>query len=262
MFYEMTGFTSSERGTVHGAPEAPDLATSAIFLDFDGVLVDIAETPDAIVVPDDLGDLLNRLSERTGGATAIISGRAAGTIEKFVPGYEGDIVGSHGAERRIGGGPTETHALAGSEQVEKIRGVVRSFAALDTGFLVEDKPCGVVLHFRRNPDLYSEANRFMESLLGHFPEFKIQQAKMAVEMKPADTGKVGSIRWLFEREPYAGRMPIYFGDDVTDEPAMEHCVEAGGLAIKVGEGETRANHRLDTVDEVRNLLAAWAGTGT
>lgn len=258
MFYEMTGFTSSERETVHGAPDMPDLARSAMFLDFDGVLVDLAETPDSIDVPDDLADLLNRLSERTGGATSIVSGRAAGTIEGFIPGYRGDIIGSHGAERRIDG-ETETHDLAGSEQVAKIRAVVRSFAALDEGFLVEDKPCGVVLHFRRKPDLYSEAHRFMESLLGHFPEFKIQQAKMAVEMKPSDIGKVSSIRWLREREPYAGRRPVYFGDDVTDEPAMEHCVEADGLAIKVGDGETRANYRLDTVEEVRRLLSEWAG---
>ncbi len=257
MFYEMTGFGSTDPGAHHGAPSRPEMSRTALFLDFDGVLVDLADTPDAVEVPPDLSTMLNELSERTGGAVAIVSGRAAGTIEGFLPDFRGDIVGSHGAERRING-ESERHALAGSEKVSKIQGVVKSFSALDPDFLVEDKPCGVVLHFRRNPDLYEEAHRFMESLGSHFPEFKVQPAKMAVEMKPADIGKAASVRWLLQREPYKGRRPIYFGDDTTDEPAMEHCIEAGGAAVKVGDGETRADHRLDTVKEVRSVLAEWS----
>jgi trehalose 6-phosphate phosphatase len=257
MFYEMTGFAPTDRGTHHGAPARPDPAATALFLDFDGVLVALAEMPDSIEVPDDLASLLNRLHSVFGGAVAVVSGRAAGTIERFLPGYEGDIIGSHGAERRIGGA-ADSHPLSGSDDVRKIQGVVRSFAALDPGFLVENKPCGVVLHFRRNPDLYAEAHRFMESLGSHFPEFRIQPAKMAVEMKPADVGKVASVRWLLEREPYADRRPIYFGDDLTDEPAMEHCIEVGGAAVKVGEGETHADHRIDSAEQVRAVLADWA----
>ena len=257
MFYEMTGFAPKDRGAHNGAPERPDPAETALFLDFDGVLVGLAETPDAIEVPAELAPLLNDLSARFGGAVAVVSGRAAGTIERFLPDYRGDIVGSHGAERRIGG-EAERHPFADSPEVRKIQGVVRSFAALDPGFLVEDKPCGAVLHFRRNPDLYEEAHRFMESLGSHFPEFRIQPAKMAVEMKPADVGKVGSVRWLLERAPYSGRSPVYFGDDLTDEPAMEHCIEAGGAAVKVGDGETHASYRLDSHADARAVLADWA----
>ena len=257
MSYETTGLAPMHSGAHHGAPARPDLASTALFLDFDGVLVDIAETPDAVAVPEDLASVLNALGESAGGAVAIVSGRALKAIERFLPEYRGDIIGSHGAERRVGG-QSETHALAGSDSVRKIQEVVRSFAALDAGFLVEDKPCGVVLHFRRNPDLYSEAHRFMESLSGHFPDFRIQPAKMAVEIKPADIGKVQSVRWLLDRAPYRDRRPIYFGDDATDEPAMEHCIEAGGAAVKVGEGDTRADYRLDAVEQVRSLLFEWA----
>lgn len=260
MFYEMTGFAPMGPGAHQGAPTRPDLSQTALFLDFDGVLVDLAETPDAVVVPDDLVAVLNRLSERTGGALALVSGRAAGTIEGFLPDYRGHIIGSHGAERRIEG-QLECHALSGSDTVQKIQGVVRSFADLDPDFLVEDKPCGVVLHFRKNPDLYSEAHRFMESLVGHFPDFKVQPAKMAVEIKPADIGKVHSVRWLMSRPPFEGRRPIYFGDDATDEPAMEHCIEAGGAAVKVGEGDTHADHRMESAEDVRRILAAWAQEG-
>ena len=257
MVYEMTGFAPPDQGTHHGSPQRPDPAETALFLDFDGVLVALADSPDSIDVPIDLSRLLNELGATFGGAVAVVSGRAAGTIERFLPDYAGDIVGSHGAERRIGG-KAESHPLAGSEDVRKIQGVVRSFAALDAGFLVEDKPCGVVLHFRRKPDLYEEAHRFMESLGSHFPEFRIQPAKMAVEMKPGDVGKVGSVRWLLDRPPYQGRKPIYFGDDLTDEPAMEHCLDAGGAAVKVGAGDTHASYRLDSDAEVRAVLAEWA----
>jgi trehalose 6-phosphate phosphatase len=257
MFYEMTGFAPNDRGTNNGAPDRPDPAETALFLDFDGVLVAIAATPDSIEVPGDLTALLNDLYRVFGGALAIVSGRAAGTVERFLAGYEGDIVGSHGAERRVAG-VSEVHPHAGSDDVRRIQSVVRSFATLDTGFLVEDKPCGVVLHFRSNPDLYDEAHRFMESLGSHFPAFRVQPAKMAVEMKPADVGKVASVRWLLERAPYTGRRPIYFGDDLTDEPAMEHCIEVGGEAVKVGEGETHASYRLDSDEQVRAVLAAWA----
>lgn len=257
MFHETTGFAPPDREVRRGAPQRPVAAESALFLDFDGVLVALADTPDSIDVPRDLAPLLNDLSAAFGGAVAVVSGRAAGTIERFLPDYGGDIIGSHGAERRLGG-EAESHPLAGSEDVRKIQGVVRSFAALDPGFLVEDKPCGVVLHFRRNPDLHDEAHRFMESLGSHFPEFRIQPAKMAVEMKPGDVGKVASVRWLLERAPYQGRKPIYFGDDLTDEPAMEHCIAAGGTAVKVGEGETHAAYRLDSDADVRAVLAQWA----
>ena len=257
MFYEMTGFAPADRGPVNGEPPRPDMADAALFLDFDGVLVEIAETPDGIFVPEGLVDRLAALHTLTGGALAIVSGRAIEAIDGFLPGYPGDVIGSHGAERRVGG-QLDRHPLAGSEEVDKLQGVVRSFAQLDSAFLVEDKPCGVVLHYRRNPDLCSEAFRFMESLSEHFPRFKIQPAKMAVEIKPSDIGKVAAVRWLMDRAPYEGRRPVYFGDDDTDEPAMEWVIGAGGFAVKVGEGDTRADHRLESVDEVGRLLAHWA----
>lgn len=258
MFYEMTGFAPSDSNPNLGAPSVPDLARTAVFLDFDGVLVDLAETPDAIKVPADLAQILNRLGDALGGALAIVTGRSVAVIEGFLPDFRGTIVGSHGAERRIDA-ECDSHPKAGSQEVSVIQGVVRSFATLDPAFLAENKPCGAVLHFRRNPDLFAEAHQFMESLVSHFPDFRIQPAKMAFEVKPGDVSKASAIRRLLDQAPFRGRTPVYFGDDATDEPAMEFCLAKGGIAIKVGEGGTRAGHRIDTPGEVRAILTEWAG---
>lgn len=257
MFYEMMGFAPGAHTLSPGVPQAPDPDRTAVFVDFDGVLVDLAETPDGIEVPDDLAPLLNRLGDTLGGALAIVTGRSVATIEGFLPGYRGTIVGSHGAERRIGT-DHDTHPKAGSDEVTMIQGVVRSFSSLDPAFLAENKPCGAVLHFRRNPDLFAEAHQFMESLASHFPDFRIQPAKMAFEMKPDDVSKASAIHRLLGQAPFDGRTPVYFGDDATDEPAMEFCLKRGGTAIKVGDGDTRAEHRIGTPGEVRAILADWA----
>ncbi|MBM9593452.1 trehalose-phosphatase [Roseitranquillus sediminis] len=238
-------------------PDRPDLGRTAIFLDFDGTLVGLAETPDAIDVPADLPERLNDLRTRSGGALAIISGRSVEAIERHLSGYAGDVVGSHGAERRIDG-HIERHRLAGSPEVDELKRAVREFADRDEAYLVEDKPAGVVLHFRRKPELQSDAEEFMRELCRDRDDFKLQPAKMAYELKPRDTGKIASVEWLMQRTPYEGRQPCYFGDDDTDEAAMRWVNEAGGFAVKVGEGDTCAAHRLDGVEEVRATLARWA----
>ena len=256
MFYEMTGFAPADLGPTDGSPGAPRFERTALFLNFDGTLVDLADTPDAIRIEARLSALLGDLRTRLGGALCIITGRPMQAVERHLPGYRGDVIAAHGVERRVAG-KLEVHPLAGSDAVERLQGVVVSFARLDPAFLVERKPAGVVLHFRQKPDLFSEAYRFMESISGHFPDFRVQPAKMAVEMKPADVGKVTALRWLMAHAPYAGRTPWYFGDDDADEPAMEWVAAQGGCACKVGDGETHATHRLDSVAAVHDTLAQW-----
>ena len=244
-----------------GADPAPPLGTSALFLDFDGTLVELAETPDAIEVPAGLGARLDALREGMGGALCVVTGRALEAIERHMPEYRGDVIASHGVERRLAG-RTESHPLAHSDEVARMQAAARDFARADDAYIVEPKPAGVVLHFRRKPALEAAARDFAEGLLKDHPSFRLQTAKMAFELKPAEVGKVVALKVLAETPPYAGRTPYYFGDDDTDEPAMEWVVEQGGRAYKVGEGESRANRRLDTVSEVHGMLGRWAGQAT
>ncbi|SDE02934.1 trehalose-phosphatase [Limimaricola pyoseonensis] len=257
MYYEMIGFHGEHQGehTADGVPE-PQLDRSTLFLDFDGTLVDLAERPDAIEVAPDLGDLLAALSERTGGRVVIITGRAIEDITNYLQGFDGPIIGGHGAQERISG-EIRNHEFADPETVRHLGEMATAFAATHPGLICERKPTGVVLHFRQDEDLAAPAYAFLRALSETHEGFDLHHSKMAYELRPAGIGKDVSMRRLMEQEPFAGTMPIFFGDDVTDEPALHWVSEQGGLAVKVGEGETAAGCRLGNPQAARRTLRRW-----
>lgn len=256
MYYEMIGFVPDQSGPALTDVPAFSPAESALFLDFDGALVELAETPDAIHVPEKLGMLLNALVDSTDGATAIVTGRAVESVKRFLPDFRGVIVGSHGAEIDRGNG-TEQTVEADPETVEHLVELVNAFAKCDRAYLSEPKPTGVVLHFRRNPDLRGSAYHFLETILHDIRGFHIHHSKMAFEIRPDGASKEAAVKTLLAAPPFEGRRPVYIGDDVTDEPALHYCRDQQGLAIKVGEGHTEANYRLDGVRDVLAYLA-WS----
>ena len=238
------------------AQRLPPVGEAALFLDFDGTLVDIAETPTGIAIPDDLSDLLAALSERLDGALALVSGRSVAMIEDFVPAYSGDIAGGHGAERRESG-RLHQHAFAGSRALAEITTSVQDFASRHDGLIAEEKPTGVVLHYRRAPQLEEAALAHMHSLAAAHDGIELHRAKMAAELRPDDTGKDRAVSEMMARQPYADRRAVFFGDDATDEPAMRFCVVHGGTACKIGDGESAAPLRIGSPPELRAALSRW-----
>lgn len=239
----------------------PNPAQAALFLDFDGTLVDLAQTPDGITVPPGLPDLLVRLSTVTGGALALVSGRAVQAIEGFLPGFNGTIVGGHGAEVRRAG-KLWRHPFAGSAALVQMTRAVQSLAQTHPGLLAEPKPTGVVLHFRRVPEMAQEMAERMQDIRAPHKGVDLHHAKMAIELRPDDIGKARAVADLLKKAPFAGRSAVFFGDDATDEPAMRLCVETGGTACKVGEGKSGAPLRATSPDIVRAALRRWAQGGT
>lgn len=234
-----------------GFPEI-DLAADAVFLDFDGTLVDIARRPDAVSVPADLPALLARLDEAASGALAVISGRALDTLEGFLHGFSGRLVGSHGVERRGEGAPDLPEGL------RALQSDIRRIAARH-GLLAEMKPYGGALHFRDAPDRQEAALQAAEALARTYPAFAVQPAKMAVELKPKGAAKDAALGWLMGLPEFAGRRPVYAGDDATDEPAMALALSHGGTALKIGPGDTAAPFRLDSPRDLRAHLARLVG---
>lgn len=253
-FYDLIGFAPRHTEPRSGPPDAPDLGRAILFLDFDGTLVDIAARPDGIEVPKDLGPLLSELHERTGGRTVIVSGRRMADLDRFLPGFAGARVGSHGAEV-FEDGRLWQHDAVESDELHCIRRMAATFAEDRPGVLLEDKPCSVVLHFRQAPEAMAQADRFLTALVQDNPGFVLHHAKMALEVHPADVSKRGAIARLIERWP--GRVPVAFGDDATDEGMFEAVNAAGGLSVKVGHEETAADWRLDAPEDVRAALRAW-----
>ena len=236
----------------------PPLARVCLFLDFDGTLVPLAPTPDAIEVPGAVPDLLDRLHRATDGRVLIVSGREVAAIAGFLPGFAGDIAGGHGAEIRQGG-TLRPHPLAGTDAAQALVSAIETAGEAE-GFLVERKKTGAVLHYRETPDRADHARRIMEDILQDRPEFALHDAKMAWEARPKDADKGGIVaRVMADHPPQI--VPVMIGDDVTDEEAMQAARDRGGFGVKVGKGDTVADLRLPDPAAVARFLADWLDGG-
>ncbi|NDV00436.1 trehalose-phosphatase [Pseudoroseicyclus tamaricis] len=251
----MTDPASATRPASTDPIPLPPLGEAAVFLDFDGTLVDLAETPDGVHVPFDLFSMLERLHQRTGGATALVSGRKVSDIDQFLPGFPGPVIGSHGAERRIDG-VFRQHEAVGTDELAAVKAEARDWAERQENVLVEDKPVSIVLHFRQAPGLLEPAGAAMAEIVSRHDGYELHHAKMALELHPMGVSKGGAVQALMDG-PFAGRTPFAAGDDKTDEAMMEVALAAGGTALKIGTGDSAAPMRLETPSELRALLSAW-----
>ncbi|SFG94224.1 trehalose 6-phosphate phosphatase [Palleronia marisminoris] len=261
----MSAQTTKRRGTIPDndmtrgpeAPEMPNPDNAALFLDFDGTLVEIAERPDAVRLEPGMEDVLIGLHAHTNGRIAIVSGRNLVELERIMPNYPGVIVGSHGAESRIDGAYTtapegETTAFIAS------RDMLRAWVEHYEGVLLEEKPVSLVLHYRQAPDRQSDCEGILSALSQVMPGFVVRPSKMAVELMPENVSKERAVLGLLEE--WRDLIPVAIGDDRTDEDMFGAADANGGYAIKVGEGDTAAKYRLSGVGEVHALLRNWLET--
>jgi trehalose 6-phosphate phosphatase len=237
-------------------PPLSRLAPAALFLDFDGTLVELASSPGAIAVPGGLAPLLDRLSARLEGRLAIVSGRAVDDLRGHLGPCSAVLSGSHGAELRYADG--RRIPVPAPDGLAEARRSVRKFAAGAEGLLVEDKPAGVALHYRLAPERGEEVDAFLKALAGS-SGLALQRGKMVAELRPegADKGKV--VRQLMGEPPFAGARPVFVGDDLTDEDAFAAAAALGGEGVLVGPARPSvARWRLDGVAEVTSWLEAGA----
>ncbi|MEM7641216.1 MAG: trehalose-phosphatase [Pseudomonadota bacterium] len=258
LYYQMTGFMGGTDDTCNAcrAMDLPSPDKTALLLDFDGTLVDIADKPMNVVVPDATRALMARAWDRLDGGMAIVSGRTIDDLEHFLPEFEGPLIGTHGAEMRLDGKRSQT-AEFDQAVISRVQRLVQDFGALRPEFLVETKPTGIVLHFRQAEPQSALALRFMESVAAAADGMRLQPALMAYEIKPDTVGKDIGLKTLLDRPEFQGRIPVYVGDDLTDEPAIQLAQDRGGVGIKIGEAETVARHRLAVPADLVRCLGAW-----
>lgn len=234
-------------------PPPPGLLTgAALFLDFDGTLAPIADTPDGVVVDDDLLTLLEHLRDRLDGRLAIVSGRSVATLRDFGFG-QFLLAGTHGLELAEPGRPVE--APARLPAINEAEAAFQTFAAGKAGVLVERKTISVGLHFRGAPQWGQEAGDLATGLADRL-DLALQPGKMLYELRPGGADKGSAIRALMRRAPMAGGTPLFIGDDVTDEEGFAVARDLGGAGILVGVPRaTLAAFSLEQVAAVRHYLA-------
>jgi trehalose 6-phosphate phosphatase len=237
-------------------PPGLDLERSALFLDYDGTLVGIAPTPAEAHADDALRGLLASLAERLQGAIAIISGRPVGDIDHFLAPLRLTVAGLHGLELRLQDGTLIECAAAG-EPLDRARAALQTFTERTPGTLLEDKRLSVALHYRGAPAAADEAIA-IAALLAEQSDgiLRLQRGKMVVELLPAGRDKGRAIEDLLALPQFAGRHPVFVGDDVTDEAGFRAINERGGTSVRVGtaEHETEADWCLADVRALRRWL--------
>lgn len=229
-----------------------DKQDDALFLDFDGTLVDFAETPEGVKVPEELRDLLKQLFYAFDGAMALVSGRSIESLDLLTQLPELPLAGSHGAEWRWPDGNCGNLSLDTPEFSEALKSVAE-FARIQN-LLLEDKKHSFALHFRKQPDLQPEIDQFLAQNIEPYSGLRVIYGNCVREIQPLGVDKGKAVARFMQEPPYRGRRPCYLGDDTTDEDAFGWVNDQRGISIKVGPGASCATERLETVADTLAFL--------
>jgi len=228
----------------------------ALFLDVDGTLLEIAETPDAVHVPAQLIRTLTDVAQREAGALALISGRSLAQLDRLFAPARFAAAGLHGLERRDAAG-----SLIRPRQLDQALNAARqrlaAFVSPHPGLLLEDKGLTLALHYRRAPELEGEVRRVVTALATRLGQgFHVQEGKCVLELKPVGFSKRTAIEAFMREAPFRGRRPVFAGDDVTDEDGFLAVNAMGGYSIRVGnDAPTAAQYRVPNVETLRAWLS-------
>lgn len=228
-------------------------AGTALFLDFDGTLVDLADQPETVQVPPDLVSLLGQLSQQLGGALAIVSGRKLADLDHFLTPLQLPAAAEHGAHYRQADG---SQVQAASPDLGPVIRQVLALAECHAGLRAEVKASCVALHYRHAPQLEALAWQVMRHAADSHPGLSLLSGKQVFEIKPTHVSKGRAIEDFMQLNPFAGRHPLFVGDDMTDEAGFTAVQALGGSAIKVGTGDTLARYRCSDPTAFRQWLQA------
>jgi trehalose 6-phosphate phosphatase len=247
-----------------GAPEVvpvprslvPHLSETAVLLDIDGTLLDLAPTPREVWVPPGLAKTLHRLHQRTSGALALVSGRSLNDIDLIFAPDQFPAVGGHGAEMRLQADSEAVSAHAPPLDKELKRRLA-AIARLSPGILLEDKGYSLALHFRLAPHAEKAIYAAVSLIRADLPNAPIEvlPGKSVCEIKHSGFTKASGVLELMTHEPFKGRRPFFIGDDVTDESVFAIMPDLDGLAFSVGRRAKGVAGHFDAPSDVREFLS-------
>ena len=236
----------------HLPTPAPDWA---LFLDVDGTLLEIAPAPGAVTVPDGLPDTLIQVARLLDNAVALVSGRTVNDLDKLFRRLPIAEAGQHGSEIRWPDGHAEYFGTGDSGLSALLEPILR-FAQVRPGLMVEDKGQTIAVHCRQAPQYQTEIAAFLADLVnGKDAWLDVMSGRLVVELKPRGVSKRTAVERLMRSAPFAGRLPIFIGDDTTDEDGFAAARDLGGHGIRIGlTGESIASFRLPDPKAVRRFL--------
>lgn len=227
----------------------------ALLLDVDGTLIEIAPTPHDVHVPASLCRTLDRLLGLTGGALALVSGRPIADLDRLFSPLLLPAIGGHGAETRIG-----SEHLTIDPLPDALRQQLSALRALDPGIIVEDKRYSLALHYRNAPQCEDDLRRRIAEACSAFGgSVEVLPGKALFEVKRPGISKGLAVRAMMQRPPFQGRLPVFVGDDVTDESVFALLPELNGIGFSVQRQFAHVNGVFHSPEQVRGALEALAG---
>jgi trehalose 6-phosphate phosphatase len=226
-------------------------ADACLFLDVDGTLIEFGPSPDAVHVDKPLMQLLHRAAVACDGAVALISGRSLTQLDALFAPRRWPAAGLHGAERRDADGQVHVHPTerVPSALLEELQAVARRHP----GLLLEDKGRAVALHYRHAADLKGMLEHEVHRIAQRHGELDVQPGAYVLEVKPSGITKAHAIEAFMVEEPFAGRVPLFAGDDLTDLHGFEAVEQRGGISIAVGP-RVKAMLEVPSPADLRALL--------
>lgn len=244
-------------GREGAAPRPLSAEHCAFFFDVDGTLIDIAIHPDAVVVPPQLVGALGALQSAAGGALALVSGRPISSIDALFSPLRLAASGVHGGEIRL---TPEMGVVQQSPALPPELGaaIVDMVRPLD-GVLMEDKGSSIAVHYRLNPGIGPHLAERLDAIIAQAEgDLRLLPGRLVFEVKRASFDKGRAVRQFMENPAFAGRIPVFMGDDVTDEAAFAVVAEMGGIVVSVGRDLPVADIVLPEAQDVRTLIASLA----
>jgi trehalose 6-phosphate phosphatase len=228
-----------------------------LFLDVDGTLIELSDTPLETFADLELKALLGDVAERLGGAVALVSGRSVEYLDALFAPLRLPTAGLHGVERRKASGDIHGASFVDS-QLNHARTSLAALVQANPGTLLEDKGRNLAVHFRMAPQceaVFRDAVNALAAQLG--TNYHIQGGNMMLEIKPRGFSKAAAIKAFMQEPPFSGRTPVFVGDDLTDQDGFKTVEDQGGISIAVGERVRGQYHVADT-SVVRNWLRTIA----
>jgi len=237
-----------------------ELKSIALLLDVDGTILDTADTPGSVVVPESLRASLEELHTKCGGALALVSGRLIQDLDGLFAPSRLPAIGGHGAEMRLCGDDA-TQARYAAPLGASLRKLVAAVAAADPRIILEDKGASLAVHYRLAPHMEQFLKAEIAAIIARVgvQDLEVMNGKAVIEIKPTIFSKGEAVREMMKNPPFAYRKPIFVGDDTTDESVFKVLPMLCGAGYSVERLIPGAKGTFDSPYDVRCWLARLCG---